>query len=454
MALVRDENATHNGKPAVRLESQMSMDLNVLGTPTQIKSRSVNWLDPVSGAPLALESRSESAGRVSTVKATFTADSVSYVAEVTGSVKKDTLRLKPGEKFLADTSGGLSKMPPVGSRFQGKVFVPEPAVLKLVDSEVIVESKEPINIGGQVVTAYKVQDKNPLAPSVVWMTETGELLRTDSILGMRMVKEPKEIALAPADKAADLMALVGIRPTGEKMENPRKTTFVRYEIAPVSRALPPDDTIQQTRVIPGSKGEKGETVEVTVSTRPLPESSDGQLFPVAMDAPERLRPFLQTTLYVQADKAAFQKLAKEIVGGEKDPAKVARKISDYVYNLMRPDPSISNLRTAEDILQTPRGVCRDYTLLYTTIARAAGLPTKQCIGIAYANGMFLGHAWPEVWVGEDKTTGKDLWVALEPTWGAPFADGTHIKLAEGELSDFYSVAADLGNYQIKVLEAR
>ena len=74
--------------------------------------------------------------------------------------------------------------------------------------------------------------------------------------------------------------------------------------------------------------------------------------------------------------------------------------------------------------------------------------------IVYAGGTFYGHAWPEVWVGTDTATGADRWIALEPTWGAPFADATHIKLAEGELSDFFKVAADLDGYRVQILEAK
>jgi hypothetical protein len=454
VTITRDDKATHQGKPAIRLDTQMDMDMQVLGAPTQIKTRATNWLDAKTGAPLALETRSESAGRISTVTATFTADSVAYVVNVTGSEKKGTLNLAPGEQFLADSSGGLASVPKIGDKYKGKIFVSEPAVLRLMDSEVEIIGKETVNVGGQAIVAYKALDKNPLAPSTVWLDETGAMLRTDSILGMRMVKEPKETALAPAGKPADLIALVGIKPTGEKLSKPRESTFARYEIGNVSRPLPADDSIQQTQPVPNSTTPKGKTMLFTVSTRPLPDTSTVPVFASATAAPKALQPFLQSTLYVQAESPQFQKLAKEIVGSEKDAAVVAKKIADYVHNHMKPDPSISSVRTATDIWKTPRGVCRDYTLLYTTIARAAGLPTKQCVGIAYANGMFLGHAWPEVWLGKDKQTGKDLWVALEPTWGAPFADATHIKLAEGELSDFYTVAADLGQYTIKVLEVR
>ncbi len=454
LTVERDDTTRRNNKPVVRLATRMNMDLTVLGTPTQIKSETVSWVEPGTGHPLAIESRTESAGSISTVTATFTKSSVSYVATVSGSQKKGTFTLKPGETFLADTSGGLASVPPIGTKMKGKVFIPEPAVLRLMDSEIVIVGKETISINGQVVSAYKVQDNNPMAPSTIWVDEVGDMLRTDTIMGMRVIKEPKAMALAPATKSADLLALVGIKATGEPLENPRALTLLRLEIANVSRPLPKDDNIQKVEEVPDSAGEKGKTVIVTITTRPLPTTPTVPLFKSVSDAPDNLKPFLQSTIYVQANSKTFQNLARKITGGETDAAKAAQKIAIYVHGLMKPDPSISNLRAASDLLKDPRGVCRDYTLLYTTIARAAGLPTKQCIGITYFNGSFLGHAWPEVWMGKDPMTGNDLWIALEPTWGAPFADAAHLKLAEGEISDFFNVAADMGQYTIKILEAK
>ena len=59
---------------------------------------------------------------------------------------------------------------------------------------------------------------------------------------------------------------------------------------------------------------------------------------------------------------------------------------------------------------------------------------------------FVFHAWPEVWVGN-----AAAWVALEPTWGNSYADATHIKLAQGEITDLYRVSGDMGKYRIAVM---
>lgn len=446
------KGTTFEGKPANRTTSRTEASLNVLGTITEINENSVSYDDPKTGAPIYAESKSESGGKTSVVKARFTANSVSYEANVQGATQKNTLKLNPGEKFLADVSNGVDKVPPAGTKLTGKYFLPDPSLLRIIDVEVTFGGQETINVNGQVVTATKISVKNAMAPSTLWVDASGEPLRTDAALGLQTIREPKEVALAPAKKAADLMALVGVKPTGAKPEDARAVTTARYRFAQVTRPLPADDNIQQTM-----KGESspdgGGTLLVTVSTIPLPEGPTVPLFSSITAAPQNLQPYLKSTLYVQSDLPTIRDEARKVIGSEKDCAVAARLISEYVHARVKPDPTISNIRTASDIWQDPRGVCRDYTLLYTAMARSVGLPTKQCLGITYFNGMFLGHAWPEVWVGKD-AAGKDRWVALEPTWGKPFADAMHIKLAEGEMSDFFAVAADFGNYKIEILETK
>jgi hypothetical protein len=445
------KDATFEGRPARKTTSRTEARLNVLGTVTEINEQSTSYDDPKTGLPLFVESRTESGGKASVVRARYGADSVSYEVDVQGATRKDTLKLAPGEKFLVDPSNGVEKVPPAGTKLTGKVFIPEPSLLRLVDVEVTVGGPETINVAGQVVTGTKIVVKNPIAVSTTWLDAAGSPLRTDATLGLQTFREPKEMALAPAKKAADLMALVGIRPTGT-MDDPRATTFARYEFAQVTRPFPPDDTVQRTKETTPA-GDAGRVVEITVTTGPLPEGPTAPVFASPDTAPDNLKPFLKSTLYVQSDLPALRAEAKRVIGTDTDCAVVARKLSEYVFRRMKPDPTISNIRVASDIWQDPRGVCRDYTLLYTSLARAVGLPTKQCLGLAYFNGSFLGHAWPEVWVGKD-ASGRDRWVALEPTWGKPFADAAHVKLAEGEMSDFFAVAADFGQYKIRILEAK
>src|SRR5947209_1869987 len=81
-----------------------------------------------------------------------------------------------------------------------------------------------------------------------------------------------------------------------------------------------------------------------------------------------------------------------------------------------------------------RRVCLDYATLYAALARAAGVPTRLCAGIVYAQGKFYYHAWAESYVGQ--------WVAFDPTLYDPeqpvaYVDATHIKFAQGDVTGMF-----------------
>ncbi len=449
----RQDSAPTKEQPggSVRVQTILRMDLQIMGKSAQITSTSVSVSDARSGKPLTQFSQTEGSGRLTKTTATYTDKSVSYVTRVGENEKKGTLSLKPGEKFLFDSSSAASFKPKVGEVIKGKVFVAE--TLSLSNATVNVVERAPIDISGQSVSAYKlIQSGDSGGTTVSYLNDAGDLLRSDGPIGMQILKEPKEMALAaPAEGAAkpDLISIVAITPTGTAIPEPRKVTNAKYAISGVTRPLPTPDAIQSTEA-----GTVAGTVTVTVTTRPLP-ASGAKRFLRQSDVPAALRPYLVSTVYVPAQSDTFRALAKQILGKETDTARAAGKISAWVSRTVKPDTGIVAIRPADDVLKDPRGVCRDYTTLFTAIARAAGLPTKQCVGVVYADGKFLYHAWPEVWVGAggsaELATG---WVALEPTFGAPFADATHIKLAEGEITDVSRIAADVGSYQINVLEVR
>lgn len=73
-------------------------------------------------------------------------------------------------------------------------------------------------------------------------------------------------------------------------------------------------------------------------------------------------------------------------------------------------------------LQNPKdAICMEFTDLFVTLARAAGIPAREINGFAYTTNVELKplglvsdilHAWPEFW---DET--KGAWVPVDPTWG-------------------------------------
>lgn len=450
----KTDNVKWGGKPATKTIAKTTMDISMMGSNSTIRTETTVYTDAKTGATLAEMSRQEASGRTTEVKATYTKTAVTYEANIMGTVKTGTLTLKPGEVFVQDPSDHPGATPVPGTRVKGKVFSSDTQTL--LDMEIVMGEKEPIVVNGKALAAYKVSSLGTI-PSTSYVDDSGELLLSRVSLGIEIRRESKQVALSTTGMGKiDLAESVGTRPTGLSLDQAARTSQKAvYELSRVTRPLPPTDSVQAWELILDAPAvEKGEkTLRVTITNGPLPEGPTVAPFAKPADAPEHLRRFLKSTLYTPSDDPQFLAQAKAAAAGETDSARIAEKLAAFTHHLIKPDASIAAVRTARDIQKEPRGVCRDYTTYFTTLARALGIPTKQCTGMGYAAGMFMYHAWPEVWVGTD-AAGKDRWVALEPTWGAPFADATHLKLAEGEVMDITSVAADMGRYQIKVIEIK
>jgi transglutaminase-like putative cysteine protease len=456
MVTKTQKNVIYEGKLTIKSESETTIEMKVLGPTSKTVSTTISYSDPKTNMPIKTYSKTNAAGRVNIMTALYTPRSVSYVANIQGNERKGVLELKPGERFLTDPQNGGDLAIKPGMSIKGKIFNPDQ--FTLMDSEVACIGEELVeDINGKMVKGFRLEDRNPMIPATMFTTQTGDMLRINTRMGFNVRKMTQKMAFSPNENNLDLASVMARRPVGISLKNPYKLRRVVYEIGGVTRPFPPDDSIQKTsiEINPGEETkplEKGEkALRVVITTEPLPQVAGVALFGTLAPVPENLRPYLKATEYVSCDKPVYKELAAKILQGETDCAKAAGKIADYVHKAIVADPSIGALRTSDDILKDPRGVCRDYTTLYAAIARAAGLPTKQCVGMGYASGTFQYHAWPEVWVGTG-ADGKDRWIALEPTWGMPFADACHIKIAEGEINDLMNVAADMRSYRIKVIE--
>ena len=136
-----------------------------------------------------------------------------------------------------------------------------------------------------------------------------------------------------------------------------------------------------------------------------------------------------------------------MVGGEKNIVKAAEKIRLGVRALMTSDSSMGVLRPASDVLKNPSGVCRDYAILFTALARAAGIPARPVGGLTLSRGSFYYHAWAEVWTGRE-------WMAVDATLPASTADAGHIKLTQGDATRMYAIAKVAGQLKAEILEFR
>ena len=84
--------------------------------------------------------------------------------------------------------------------------------------------------------------------------------------------------------------------------------------------------------------------------------------------------------------------------------------------------------TVMDLIKHPRGDCSAHSLLFTALARAAGIPAHEASGWMYMGNQyktFGGHAWNEVIL-------DGQWVPVDPLWRQMQLDAGHIQQHAGE----------------------
>jgi transglutaminase-like putative cysteine protease len=145
---------------------------------------------------------------------------------------------------------------------------------------------------------------------------------------------------------------------------------------------------------------------------------------------------------LQSKAPQIVKAALRIRKGEHDSRIVAERINAWVHD------SVSNRVTlgvpnALEVLRTRQGDCNEHTQLFVALARAIGIPARIAAGLAYVDGKFYYHAWPEVLLGD--------WVPVDPTFGQFPADAAHIRFVIGGLPRQTELLRLMGNLRIDVL---
>jgi hypothetical protein len=157
--------------------------------------------------------------------------------------------------------------------------------------------------------------------------------------------------------------------------------------------------------------------------------------------------YLEATPEMTVNDAEVRRLAKSIIGKEKAPIAQATLLRAWVFRSLRKSMS-SNATTALEVLSTKAGDCTEHSLLFVTLARAAGLPAREVSGLAYLDALhplFGWHAWGEIYDGTQ-------WVSVDPTWNETWVDASHITFARG--SDDLSWTNVLGRLKLKILDAK
>ncbi len=166
------------------------------------------------------------------------------------------------------------------------------------------------------------------------------------------------------------------------------------------------------------KVQNGDEYEAVLEiNKPLPPSSQIP-FPVQN---EKFELFLKDSEFIKPDDPAIQKLLLQIKGDEKDALSLVKKILLWEYKNIGTE-YIAETLSGPEVLKRKRGKCVEFSTLFASLSRAAGIPTRVAFGEALSGKNWVGHMWCEVWLGE--------WTAVDAAAGILVENPSHIKFID------------------------
>lgn len=131
----------------------------------------------------------------------------------------------------------------------------------------------------------------------------------------------------------------------------------------------------------------------------------------------------ETINYPIHNKLILEKLDFILPDKTISDAEKVSKILNFVYEYIE-DSYSSNSFNVFDILERKKGDCTEHALLFNTLVRASGIPSREVSGLVYDfENKFYFHAWNEVVINE-------RWVPVDPTWNYNPNPITSIKFNE------------------------
>jgi transglutaminase-like putative cysteine protease len=154
--------------------------------------------------------------------------------------------------------------------------------------------------------------------------------------------------------------------------------------------------------------------------------------------------FLDPEPLLESNSPEIRTLAQRLRGTATDPRVVAERLNRWAYDSLRKEITVG-VPSALVTLRSRVGDCNEHTQLYVALARAAGIPARVAAGLAYLDGKFYYHAWPEVWL--------ERWVAVDPTFGQFPADASHLRFTIGGLGRQAELLRLMGALHVDVISA-
>lgn len=125
--------------------------------------------------------------------------------------------------------------------------------------------------------------------------------------------------------------------------------------------------------------------------------------PVDPDVPfplqvEGFEATLAETEYIKPRHPDIQEVAERVTRGKSSALAAVAALSAWVFDYIE-STLIAETLSGPQVLVRKVGKCTEYSTLFASLARSAGIPTRLALGERMVGGQWGGHMWNEVYVG-------------------------------------------------------
>lgn len=258
-----------------------------------------------------------------------------------------------------------------------------------------------------------------------WLDDDGRIVQEESPAGFRFIAEPEFRARDVVSSGNELLSAVAVPLTGELPADDAASATYRL-------SFPPDVELD----LQGGRQELRDNL-LTITLEKMPATAQ------RVDQTCRSPQFLEPSRFVQTGHPEIRNTARQIVGGEDDPAVQVRLLAAWIYSSLEKKP-VLGLPDALTTLHSKQGDCNEHASLFAAMARSLGIPTVIATGVTLQKGAFYYHAWNEVCL-------DGRWYSLDTTTNQLPADIFHIRFGRGDLDQHLQIGALLGSLEITLI---
>ena len=432
----------------VTTTEKASIQMSRVDVPMAVNT-SETCIETIDGKPLGFEATQELG--IMTMKMSGTVDEdgmVSVTVASMGTEQKSELEWPSGAVMaeglrLLMTKKGLQE----GLSYTARVF--SPSALQALEIQIRIGPKQNVDLLGRVValTEIKTSYSMPGAGEIVSTSYVDEDFRAQKditpIAGMQMeiIACAKEFALGENEvfEVIDKLFL----PSPQPLEDIGSAESIVYHL----RSTKETDLLIPSTDNQSVQPDKNSGVIVTVKPIAAPE---GATFPYSGND-KAILDAMKPNRFLQSDRKEIIELARQAVGDSKDAADAVRRIESFVAEYIDNRSLSVGYASAAEVAASRQGDCSEFSVLTAAMCRAAGIPARMVVGIAYVEDFaglqgFGPHAWTEAYIG-------DKWFCLDSAFKSAGSGGYgpgHIALAvgDGEPADFFNLVSTLGSFRI------